>query len=309
MTKRIIGKHTGLNEGPLLFCIGGIHGNEWAGIIAIEEVLTLLEKEILENPAFQYNGAFIGLRGNLPALDQKKRFIDRDLNRMLTNEENNRITNISPENRSSEDRQTFELIRTIEEEVKKYKAEFVLIIDLHTTTADGGIFTISSNDPMSRELAMALHAPVILGIAEDLKGTTIDYFNKPDQNQYCIVFEAGQHDDPECVHRSVSAIISAMKKIGSVDASDVNVRHEKMLVRQSEGLPKLTKLIYHYKIKEGEKFQMLPGFQNFQPVIKGERLASNKDGHVYAPSDGLILMPKYQSQGDDGFFLVESIEN
>ena len=309
MTKRIIGKHTGQKKGPLLFCIGGIHGNERAGILAIQEVLSLLEMEILQNPGFQYNGTFIGLCGNLPALDQQKRFIDRDLNRMLTNEENIRISNIPHADRANEDQQTFELIHTIEEEIKKSETEFVLIIDLHTTTADGGIFTISSNDPLSRDLAMALHAPVILGIAEDLKGTTIAYFNKPHKNQYCVVFEAGQHDDPECVHRSVAAIISAMKKIGSVDASDVNIRHEKMLVQQSAALPKLTKLIYHYKINEGENFHMLPGYENFQPVMKGEQLAINNHGPIYAPSDGLILMPKYQSQGEDGFFLVEVIEN
>ena len=309
MTERIIGKYTGPNIGPLLICIGGIHGNETAGVPAIIEVLELLEKEVLQNPDFSYNGCFIGVRGNLHAIDQQKRFIDRDLNRMLTADDNKRIQ-VTPEGeRSVEDQETLELIRTIEEEKKQYPSDFVLIIDLHTTTANGGIFTISTDDPLSRRLAMALHAPVILGIAEGLTGTTIAYFNKPEENQYCVVFEAGQHNDPESVDRSVAAVICAMREIGSLDAKDVNIRHEKMLIDQSAGLPKLTKLIDHYKIKAGENFQMEKGYKNFQRVSKGEKLASNIEGPIYSSTDGLILMPKYQPQGEDGFFIVKPIED
>src|SRR5688572_1958104 len=256
---RIIGKYEGQEPGPLLICIGGIHGNEPAGISAIEDVLQLLILERQVNPAFQYHGTFIGIRGNLAALGQKKRFINRDLNRMLTMNEISRIQQTNRDDLTIEDTETVELIESIESEIMHHASRKVFIIDFHTTTADGGIFTISPDDQESLELAISLHAPVILGIAEDLQGTTIQYFHRPDESRYCIVFEAGQHQDPECIHRSTAAIVSAMKKIGSVRGEDVNSKHEKLLLNQSRGLPVLTRLIHHYKIQQGENFTMQPG--------------------------------------------------
>ncbi|MFT6360775.1 MAG: succinylglutamate desuccinylase, partial [Saprospiraceae bacterium] len=40
---------------------------------------------------------------------------------------------------------------------------------------------------------------------------------------------------------------------------------------------------------------------------KGEILATDKNGNVVAKQDSLILMPLYQKQGDDGFFLIKSL--
>jgi succinylglutamate desuccinylase len=53
---------------------------------------------------------------------------------------------------------------------------------------------------------------------------------------------------------------------------------------------------------------MQPDYKNFQAVEKGELLALDKHGEIRADEDGLILMPLYQKQGDDGFFLVRRIE-
>ena len=81
-----------------------------------------------------------------------------------------------------------------------------------------------------------------------------------------------------------------------------------MLIRMSEGLPKVTKLIHHYRIAEGEQFVMNPGYKNFQPLKAGEVVAHNEHGPITTPVDGLMLMPKYQTLGDDGFFVVEVVE-
>lgn len=308
MENRTIGRYEGQEKGPLLICIGGMHGNEPSGISAIEEVFRLLRIEHLVNPLFHYKGSMVGIRGNLAAIQKKQRFIQRDLNRMLTLEEVERIKKLTAEQFTEEDLECIELISSIEEERKKYDAPLTLILDLHTTTADGGIFTIAAEDSLSRILAKGLHAPVVLGIAEGLTGTTIDYFHQPSLGCYCIVFEAGRHDDPEGVYRSAAAIINCMRTIGAVASKDVDHRHDGLLISLSLGLPKVTRLIYHYKIQAGEKFKMQPGYKNFKAVHSGEVLASNEKGDVLSPVDGMILMPKYQPQGNDGFFIVEVVE-
>jgi succinylglutamate desuccinylase len=308
MEGRIIGRYEGEGPGPLLICIGGMHGNETAGIEAIMEVLRLLSIEKEFNPDFHYKGTFLGILGNLPAIEIGQRFIDRDLNRMLMPEEIDRIQSIPETSWTSEERECIELVRTIEAEKKRYQPSASLILDLHTTTADGGIFTIADDDPMSRKLAIGLHAPVIQGFEEKLKGTTLGYFNKPATDSYCIVFEAGQHSDPESVYRTAAAIVNCMRSIGSVDSRHVDHRHDGMLIKMSEGLPKVTRLTYHYRIGPHEEFIMKPGYKNFQPVKAGEIVAHNEMGPVTSPLDGLILMPKYQVLGDDGFFIVEPVE-
>lgn len=308
MEGRIIDRYDGADKGPLLICIGGMHGNEPAGIMAIKEVFRLLSIEKDFNPGFRYHGSFIGIHGNLQAIRKQKRFIDRDLNRMLLKEEVERITSTAEELRAPEDLECLDLIRTIEEEKRKYKPSASLILDLHTTTADGGIFTIAADDHMSSKLAKGLHAPVIQGFTENLKGTTLSYFNRPEQDAFCIVFEAGQHNDPESVFRTAAAIVNCMRTIGSVDSRDVDHRHDGMLIRMSAGLPKVTKLIYHYRIAPGEQFVMNPGYKNFQPLKAGDMVAHNEHGPVLCPVDGLMLMPKYQALGDDGFFVVEEVE-
>jgi len=50
---------------------------------------------------------------------------------------------------------------------------------------------------------------------------------------------------------------------------------------------------------------MYPDYKNFQKVSKGEVIAKDKNGEIVAPVDALILMPLYQKQGDDGFFLIK----
>ena len=308
MESRIIGRYVGSMDGPLFICIGGMHGNEPSGIEAIRKVFHLLKVEPEVNPDFQYKGVFLGLRGNLAALETKQRFISRDLNRILTPEELIRIRQINPEMLADEDRECLELIETINEEIANSNSGLTLILDMHTTTADGGIFTIAAGDEMSRTLAKGLNAPVVLGIAEGLIGTTIDFFNRPALNSFCIVFEAGNHDDPKGVHRSVAAIVNCMRSIGAVDPKEVDHRHDGILKSFSVGLPKVSRLIYHYRIQPGEQFTMNPGYQNFQSVTLGEALARNEKGSVTTPVSGLILMPKYQSKGDDGFFIVEVVE-
>lgn len=308
MEQRIIGRYEGDSQGPFLICIGGMHGNEPAGIAAIEEVIRLLEKEKTDFPDFNYSGSFLGVIGNLEALKQKKRFIDRDLNRMLTEEGARHSQSHPPPPVFQEEKERLELLDLISSSIMQLQPPLTLILDLHTTTASGGVFSIAAEDDMSLTLAKGLHIPVILGITAGLKGTTIDYFNHPQKNTYCIVIEAGQHDDPQSIDRTVSAILNCMRALHSVDPKHVDHRHDGLLISLGEHLPKVTRLTYHYKIPPGEKFIMKQGFKNFDFIKQGDLLANNQNGPITSPQDGLILMPKYQPLGDDGFFIVEEIK-
>jgi succinylglutamate desuccinylase len=307
--KRIIGKHIGKERGPMLVCIGGMHGNELAGVKAIDMMVKMLEVEPITNPGFQFNGMFLGLSGNLKALRRGFRFIEKDLNRLWTQENIDYVLNTPREDLKNEYKEMHDLIKIIQREVQSYQPDEVIILDLHTTTAFGGIFTIASEDVKSLRIAVELHAPVITGLMKGIQGTSLHYFNKDKlgPETICVVFESGQHYEELSVNRAIAAMTNVLSIIGCIDPKDVENQHESLLIEYAKGLPKVAEYVEGHKIEEGDGFKMKPGYQNFQKVQKGELLAEDKHGPIYAASDGLILMPLYQEQGEDGFFLIREL--
>ena len=305
--ERVIGRYTGNEKGPLLICFGGMHGNEPAGVRALEIMFKMLEVEPLSNPRFSFKGRLLGLRGNLRALQAKKRYIVKDLNRQWTPENVERALHTPPDQLDSEELELRENILLIRTEIEDYQPEKIVVLDIHTTTAFGGIFTIATNDPESLRIAKELHAPVVMGMLKGIQGTTLHYFTDKNIGRRCmpVAFEAGQHDETLSVNRAIAALTNCMRTIGCVSAKDVENRHDKLLIEFSKGLPKVAELMYVHHIQSGEHFKMLPGFKNFQPVKKGQPIATNQNGLIYAPTDGLILMPLYQAQGEDGFFIIK----
>ncbi len=64
---------------------------------------------------------------------------------------------------------------------------------------------------------------------------------------------------------------------------------------------------HRHAVRPEDGFRMDPGFVNFQPVREGQLLAQDVHGEVLCPEDGLILLPLYQGQGDDGFFVAREV--
>ena len=311
MTKqRIIGSYTGEQRGPLLIVFGGMHGNEPAGIRALELIFKMIEVEPITNPTFNFKGKVIGLRGNVRAVAENKRFINRDLNRQWTKENVLKIKATDYDDLDEEEREIRENLYIIEKEIEEYNPDKIVVLDLHTTTAFGGIFGIATNEPESLRIAIELHAPVILGMLDGIRGTSLHYFCKENfgRDMTAVCFEAGQHNERLSVNRAIAAIINCFRTIGCVRAEDVENRHDSILREYSKELPAVSRLIGVHSIREGDNFVMKPGYKNFQPVQRGEILAHDRNGAVTAKEDGLILMPLYQKQGEDGFFLVKEAE-
>jgi succinylglutamate desuccinylase len=305
----IIGRFAG-EEGPLFICIGGMHGNEPAGVLALETVLHLLDREPAVNPGFRFKGRFLALIGNTRAYAQRKRFIQKDINRQWTPENIALIRQTPTDQLEAEDLEIKELLHLIEAEIEDCQPQRIIMLDLHTTSAAGGIFAVATDYPESVRIAVELHAPVITGMLRGLKGTTLHFFSKENfdnRHTISVAFEAGQHDDPLSINRSISAVINCMRTIGCVRREDVENRHDELLIEYSRDLPKIAELLTVHSIKEGDAFKMRPGFKNFQPVALNEILAEDKNGVIRSPQDGMVLMPLYQPLGSDGFFLIKKI--
>ncbi len=307
----LIGQFSGTQPGPLLVVFSGMHGNEPAGVKALETLFEMLRKEPEVNPGFVFHGALLGLKGNPGALQAGKRFLHKDLNRQWTPENVSRVNSISPEIADAEDHALKTLSEMVTTALATIQPTRLVVLDLHTTSAEGGIFAIATEDPESVRIGVAMHAPVITGMLRGVYGTLLHYFTTETTGIPTVTagFEGGQHEDPLSVNRCIAAIINCMRSIGCVRAEDVENHHDALLIAYSEGLPKVADLVTVHRVRPEDRFQMLPGFHNFHRVEKGQLLAHDAQGNVHAPEDGHLLMPLYQPQGEDGFFLVKTVES
>ena len=89
-SERIIGTYASNEPGPLLIVIAGMHGNEPAGVLALDRVFSDLQKY---RPPFK--GKVMGIRGNISALMVQQRFVDTDLNRIWDEENIKQVLNHS----------------------------------------------------------------------------------------------------------------------------------------------------------------------------------------------------------------------
>lgn len=298
---RVIGRIDGRSEGPLVIFCAGIHGNEPAGLIAIRNVFEFLEKH-----SVNLNGTVIGLAGNLEGLTKGQRFIHRDLNRLWKLEQVKHVQAMPEEHLQAE----FRDLRELTDQIDLYRAiphSGFLFMDLHTTSAKGGVFSFSNKVNSAFDHAKEIGVPVISNITERLKGTSVNYFEE--LNLPAIGFEAGQNEEPSAIDRATGAIIGTLVSMGVVTKDSVEeLWHNVEELRAfGEPLPKVIDLCYRHPVRINDGFRMQQGYGNFEAVKKDQVLAEDNSGAIRAVEDGYLLMPLYQSQGTDGFFIVKEV--
>jgi len=266
-------------------------------------------KEDLERTQPPLNGQFLGIAGNLGALAAGFRFLNEDLNRIWSDERIARQRTGSStysSDTSSEAQEQRELIGIIDRVFQDAKGD-IFFVDLHTTSASGGPFTIFGDTLSNRRFALNFPVPMILGLEEQIEGTLLEYVGN--RGATTLGFEAGPHESPASVARQEAAIWIALTATGILNKRDCPLfsASRQRLQEASSGLPRAVEVRHRHAVSGDEAFLMDPGFENFDRVEKGHTLARNSNGRILAPLSGRILLPLYQSQGSDGFFLVKKI--
>lgn len=347
--ERALGALSGAQPGPTLIAIGGMHGNEPAGVHALLRVFAELERSGLP-----LRGRFVGLLGNVGALRAGKRYLDTDMNRLWGADEVRAARaaaqagspgaanpssargatreppaaqrarspaadaqrspqppeELEPRPQPAEALEQRALLDAIEGEIERAQGPVVLI-DLHSTSGDGPPFTITGNTSENRRLVEAIGVPSILGLQKNVRGTLLDLFDV--LQRPAIVLEGGQNAAASTVEHHESALWLLLLAVGLLERLPPGEleRHRERLDRLTRGLPGAVEICMRYGIDPGERFRMEPGYSNFQRVEKGELLArSGERGEreIRCPLRSILLMPLYQGQGTDGFFLALTAE-
>lgn len=300
-SQRVVGRLDSGRPGPVVVVTGAIHGNEPAGLRAIERVLARLQGE-----RGRLRGRLVGVAGNLRAGALGRRYVDRDLNRRWTPHTIARIVNAGPDE-ASEDAETLELLEVFVPLLRAASGP-VVFLDLHSTSGPARPFSCMADVLRNREVALALPIPVVLGLEEVIDGSMLGYLC--DLGHVGVAVEGGQHADPRTADCLESALLLVLVAAGALAPGDLPElpEHVARLAALGAGLPAVCEIRHRHVVRPAdEPFTMLPGFENFQPLLRGQVVAHAQGGPVRAPEAGIMMLPRYQGQGDDGYFIAAPV--
>jgi len=297
---RLIGHIKGTNKGPTLIFTGGIHGNEPSGVFALKKIIEYLQKNNIE-----VSGNIYAIGGNLAALENGERYKIQDLNRLWTSERMKQLFNGNIEIKDDDEEQQVKICGIIKDILKTEKGPFYFM-DLHTTSSETIPFLTVNDSLLNRKFTKQYPVPIVLGIEEHLDGPLLSYINE--LGYVAFGYEGGQHDDLSSIENQIAFIYLSLVFTGSIKKESIDYHHYfDLLAKTSINKREFYEIFFHYKIKEDESFIMNPGFFNFQRIKKHQELAMSEGEMIFAQNKGRMLMPQYQRQGDDGYFIIRRI--
>lgn len=302
--ERIYWSKQGEEEGPVLVLFVGIHGNEPAGLKAIEKL-----SDKLGDGENRFKGSVYGVTGNVEALRLGVRFLDTDLNRLWEVFGTDRdFSTLNGKAAPAEYKESLEIKKTIEKIIDKHEesATDFIFADLHTTSSQSCAFVILNDTLANRQLARKFPVPQILGIEENIHGTLLSYINN--LGYKAIGFEAGAHDDEASIKRSAAFLRLLIDRVGICKLEPGESAHWEQELDAHPGVPDTYyEVKYHKIVDDPMKFDMILGFHNFDEIEEGEPLAYENDKLIKAPTYGRIFMPLYQKKGHDGFLIIREV--
>ncbi len=291
-------------DGPNVIFIGGMHGNEPTGVLALAHVMRHVKRL---QPLLK--GNVYALVGNLTALERGERFIEKDLNRIWHAEhvERARKRDYHPTEIINEVEEQIELWGIIDELMQENPGPF-FFVDLHTTSVKSVPFITMSDTIMNRQFSNKVPVPVVIGIEEYLSEPLLSYVNE--LGCVSMAFEGGQHGEAESVQNHEAMIWLSLVYSGVMKKMEIPhfKKHYEQLLNAAKGDRKVYEIRYRQHIAAGDIFQMLPGFVNFQSIKRDQPLAKHNGQTLRATEDGMIFMPLYQAQGNDGYFTIRHIK-
>ena len=301
--ERFLVKHQ--RPGPVAVFLVGMHGNEPAAVEAA--------KQWLETGAVhQCKGSVYILLGNKAALVQGQRFVDVDFNRIWSREHlktAKKPRNPAAPNPPHEYKELLALEAEISAIMETHQKDALYFFDLHTTSSDSVPFLPFNDTLANRQLAAQFDVPLVLGIEEYLDDTFMSYIN--DLKHPAVAFEAGQHQDPLSIKRHGCFIQLVLHHLGMLKLEEVEWEncHLQISGQMNRSQTGFFDIRHRHHVHPESGFKMLPGFRSFSRVSKGQVLARDIQGDIPSPYHGLIFMPLYQDQGQDGFFIVKKLSS
>jgi len=255
-------------SGPTVCVIGGIHGDERAGIEIVRSLPNYLRLE---------RGRVIAILGNLQAIAAGQRPVDTNLNRAFVSvDSKHRIADPAPPSYESNRAQ----------ELMPYIDASKAILDLHEyEDPDGTPFIICERDSLG--IAQSIGpAAIAFGFTRVEPGATDGYAHRRGIQALCYELgeQSGRHQD-ENVRLGRRAVHRFLAAMGLADTGLQPLNPKPLLVEAD---------FKHIRTSE-QHFEFARKFRSFEELTPGELIATDGDKEVRAPEldvPQVILFPK-----------------
>ncbi|GJM19551.1 MAG: hypothetical protein DHS20C14_17640 [Phycisphaeraceae bacterium] len=303
--RRELGFYDPWRTGPTLAVVGGVHGNEPAGILALRRVLERLHEHRPES----FRGRFVGLAGNLAALnhpDRHTRYVEADLNRLCT------PGLLASDSEGPDLDEARGLTGALADERDRARGPFV-VLDLHTVSSPSPPFIAMSDSLRARAVARHFPLPIFLAFEENLTGLLADYATT-ELGAVSMIVEGGQHDDPCSVEVLEAVVWTALHAAGILaigDGPELDTDPREVLARAAGGYARgVFDIRYRCPIGR-DGFAIEPGRRAMDKVRRHRTvIARDEAGPIDTPISGRLFMPNRQPArrvGDDGFFIAVEV--
>ena len=266
-------------EGKHILILGAVHGNEVAGTIAQNAIISQIEKG--EINLIQGMVTFIPVV-NVEAQNHDTRFIDVNLNRVVCHHDD-------PQN--NEEKIANELIKEID--------NCDIMLDLHSTHCKEDEPFAFIDYPNSDNMELLSLIPVkkaLAGWPDIYKGQAInDFCTERYANQkgkIGITVECGYHKSEDAIELAKKSILNVLRYFGIIEEED-NKKYNPEVVN-----------LCSFVIKK-DNGNLACNYKHMSEIKKGEVIAIYDNGEKeISPIDGFIIMPNHEALiGSEWFYL------
>jgi len=256
--------------GKKVCVLGGIHGNEIAGIEAIKNIIKNFKIE---------NGEVCFIICNEKAIQENKRYIEEDLNRCFL--KNKSYTNSYEEN--------------LAKELKEIISQFDICLDIHnSTTKNTEPFVICEKNAYN--LLDSINAEKVVSNFDNLEpGGTDYYMNSINKIGLCV--ECGYFKDKKSILFAENLIINFLKKTNNIKLNYIKYTKKKYFLLNEVYIPKTD-------------FKLYKQFNDFEELKKNQIIGKDGNNLVYSSFNSVILFAKdINNNTQEAFLLAKKIDN
>lgn len=264
---------TGKEGGATSMVLVGVHGDETCGVEVLRELLPSLE--------IDKGRVFIGY-GNPPAIAAKKRFLEKNLNRMF----------VSDDKLSPEDVRSYEYKRA--QYLKPYLEKADAVLDIHSNPwKEKQTFAICEAN--ATDIAQFLPTNLLVSGFDAVEPGGVDYYMNS-IGKIGVCFECGYLDDEHSRRAAREAIVAFLKARGHIQND---------LIQQLQSRVH----IFYKGFSKTNSFKLARPFLNFERIAQGEVIGKDGAEVLVAPKDSVILFARNGfSVGSEIFLLGEVLQ-
>lgn len=261
------------NSGPTVTVMGGIHGDEFCGVKAVEF--------FMQNLQDVQRGTLNLVVANQLAVKQNKREVNYNMNRIFRDDLPGSI------------KSTYEYKRSLE--IKEILDKTDILIDLHSSVKGSQPFIICEQNGL--ELAKCIDVKKVLtNIDAFHPGSTDGYMNNNGKIGICI--ECGYKKDPNSTKFAIESAKSILQKLNMVQ-TDSSIKEYQQDVYQSD---------YIYTAKT-DSFKLSKTFTDFDFVEAQNLIATDGQREIRFEKNYHILFGNpVAKKGAEAFLLVRKIK-